>query len=295
MNGAGRVVGLAALGLVVASGGMEGAVMAELAGNGLVSDPTDRVMSTEIVVEAPLDQVWDAWTTPTGVTSFGPSKAKIELAVGGAYEWYFVPDAPEGQRGAEGCTVLSFVPKHYLAFTWNAPPSIAELREAGARTQVHVTFTDLGGERVQVSLKQFGFGRGEAWDEYYAYFAKAWRSVLKALASHFGGGEASTDAEKLKQYVYFIEPARKTFEQDATDDENRIVSAHFAYLQKMFANGRLLLAGRTMDEKTPFGAVVFEAESDEAAEAVFKSDPAVKAGVFVGNVRPYGVALMRRE
>jgi len=227
--------------------------------------------------------------------SFGPPKASIELAVGGMYEWYFLLDAPEGQRGAEGCTVLSFVPKRHLAFTWNAPPSISELREAGARTQVHVTLTDLGGDRVRVLLAQFGFGRGEAWDRYYAYFEKAWPSVLEALASHFGGADASTDAKKLKQYVYFIEPARKTFEQDATDDENRIVSAHFAYLQKMLANGQLVLAGRTMDEKTPFGVVVFEATSDEAAEAVFRGDPAVEAGVFVGNVRPYGVALMRKE
>jgi len=265
--------------------------MAQLTAGGLVEQPTDRVMTTQIVVDAPVDRVWKAWTTAKGVTSFGPPEAKIELAVGGAYEWYFVLDAPEGLRGAEGCTVLSFVPNRHLAFTWNAPPSIAELRESGARTQVHVTLTELGSNRTRVSLAQFGFGRGEAWDQYYAYFEIAWARVLQRLADHFAG----TNGRKLKQYVYFIEPARKTFEQDATEEESRIVSAHFEYLKRMLADDRLVLAGRTMDKQTPFGVVVFEAASDEAAEAVFKGDPAVKAGVFVGNVRPYGVALMRRE
>ena len=272
-----------------------GVAVGDPTGSGLVAEPTDRVMSTEIVVKAPMDRVWQAWTTTAGVTSFGPPKAKIELAVGGAYEWYFVLDAPEGQRGSEGCTVLSFVPQRHLAFTWNAPPSIAELREAGAQTQVHLTFTELGAQRVKVSLKQSGFGRGEAWDRYYVYFEKAWASVLNALADHFGGTDASAVAKKLKQYVYFVEPARKTFEQDATEEESRIVSAHFAYLKKMLADGKLVLAGRTMDEKTPLGIVVFEAASDRAAEAVFKGDPAVEAGVFVGDVRRYGVALMRKE
>lgn len=267
--------------------------MADDIHDGLVDHPTDRVLHLEKIVRASLDDVWRAWTTEEGVTAFAPPAAKIDLRVGGAYEWYFILDAPEGQRGAEGCRVLSYVPKQSLAFTWNAPPKISELRSAGARTQVHVTMAPAGRGRVRVTLTQFGYGEGDAWNQYYDYFEKAWASVLDALAAHFEKERSAEKSPDLKSYVYFIEPVRKTFEQDATPEEIAIIGRHFQYLKNKHEAGELILAGRTQDEKPPFGIVVFEAASDEEAENVFHGDPAVKAGVFKGSVRRYGVALSR--
>ena len=34
--------------------------------------------------------------------------SRVELAVGGAYEWYFTTDAEPGARGSEGCRVIGF-------------------------------------------------------------------------------------------------------------------------------------------------------------------------------------------
>lgn len=140
---------------------------------------SERVFRCEAVIRAPLAEVWRMWTTSEGVKSFGIPGANIELRGGGPYEWYFAPDAPAGEKGAEGCTVLAFLPEKMLAFTWNAPPSIATLRSAGARTQVVVMLEELPGERVKVTLHQLGFGTGEDWDTYYAYFEKAWPKVLE--------------------------------------------------------------------------------------------------------------------
>ena len=67
---------------------------------------------------------------------------------------------------------------------------------------------------------------------------------------------------------------------------------HFAYLTRALEDGRLVLAGRTQDEP-PMGLGVFEAPSDEAARAFIAEDPAVRAGVFGAEVRPYRVALLR--
>jgi len=267
--------------------------MADELGSGLVRNPTDRVLRVDKVVRASRDAVWRAWATEAGVTAFGPPAAKIELRVGGRYEWYFFPDAPQGSRGAEGCRVLSFVPNQSLAFTWNAPPSIAGLREAGARTQVHLRIEEADRGRVRVRLTQFGFGEGDAWDQYYDYFASAWRRVLNALAHHFESKRASAPEPEPRPYIYFIEPMRKTFEQDATPQEQAIVGRHFEYLKRLHEAGDIIIVGRTQDKKPPIGIVVFEAASDEQAEKVFRGDPAVEAGIFVGSVRPYGVALMR--
>ena len=157
-----------------------------------------RILKKEIVVAAPLAAVWRAWTTTEGVTSFAPPKADIELRVGGSYEWYFQPDAPEGSRGSEGCKVLSYLPMKMLSFSWNAPPSIPELRDAGVKTHVVVALSELGGGRVNVTLSQLGFGEGEPWDRYYSYFDKAWPWVLAELQKRFGpsASPSPTDARE---------------------------------------------------------------------------------------------------
>lgn len=95
----------------------------------------------------------------------------------------------------------------------------------------------------------------------------------------------------MRQFVYFCVPCRATFLEDATEEENEIVEQHFQYLQNLLAKKRLILGGRCQDG--PPGIVVFEAESDQAAKEVVDNDPAVKAGIFTAELRPYRVALMR--
>jgi len=95
----------------------------------------------------------------------------------------------------------------------------------------------------------------------------------------------------MTRYLILLTPRRETFLQDATAEEMAVVERHFEYLQDLLAAGRLILAGRC--EEGPPGIVVFEAESDEAAREILDNDPAVTAGVFRGDIRPFRLALLR--
>lgn len=133
------------------------------------------------VAASPLD-VWSVWTSNDGIASWwGPPASNIELRIGGAFELFFMPDAPEGLRGSDGCRVLAYVPGESFSFTWNAPPHLA-LREAN--TWVVLTFTpsDIG---TSVRLVHTGFLTGPDWDDYVAYFEDAWTAVLGLLAEHW--------------------------------------------------------------------------------------------------------------
>jgi uncharacterized protein YndB with AHSA1/START domain len=98
------------------------------------SSGLERAVRAQVVVEAPVDDVWDAWTTAAGIRSFFAPAATVELRVDGPYEILFNPDAPPGERGAEGMRILAFQPRKMLAFTWNAPPHLSEVR--GQQTHV---------------------------------------------------------------------------------------------------------------------------------------------------------------
>ena len=108
-----------------------------------------------VIIPASVDDVWKSWTTKEGVITFFAPKASVELAVGGDYEMYFDPKKPEGQRGSEWCKILSFVPGEMLSFTWNAPPSMPEVRKE--RTWVVLFFRTLKGNKTQVNLLHVGW------------------------------------------------------------------------------------------------------------------------------------------
>jgi uncharacterized protein YndB with AHSA1/START domain len=141
------------------------------------SQPT-RTITKEVILPIPVEKAWALWSDSKGVTSYGVAQsAEVELAIGGKYEWHFSKDAPAGERGSEGCTVLSFAKPRMIAFTWNTPPSIPELRKANARTEVDVFFDRIPGG-TKVRLVQHGLGVGKEWDKYGDYFDTAWTSVL---------------------------------------------------------------------------------------------------------------------
>ncbi len=140
-----------------------------------------RTLRKEVVVAAPIDAVWRAWTTAEGLR-FVSEVSNVELRVGGPYEWFLdgEPDA-NGRRGGQGAKVLAFLPREMLAFDWTFPPAVPSLRSAGKKTQVVLLFDDLGDGRVRVRFAQHGWGEGEDWDAGYAYFDRAWSHVLERL------------------------------------------------------------------------------------------------------------------
>lgn len=142
---------------------------------------------TEVLVEASPAQVYQAFTTLDGVRTFFAPGGKIELRPGGAYEIYFMPEAPAGSRGADICTVISFEANKKLSFTWNFPPSIPALRSAGALTQVHLELS-AEGKRTRVKLRHDGWQEGADWEKGRGYFSHAWPVVLARLKHRFAIG-----------------------------------------------------------------------------------------------------------
>ncbi len=98
------------------------------------------------------------------------------------------------------------------------------------------------------------------------------------------------------QYLYRIQPTRPAMlTEGATDQEERLIGEHFAYLKNLTEIGVVQLAGRTTnDDASTFGIVVFVSQSDEAARIIMEQDPAVAAGVFSAQIYPFSVALVGR-
>lgn len=144
--------------------------------------PDVRSLVLDTNVAATPRVVWDAWASTNGIDSWwNPPGSNIELRVGGPFELHFDLDAGPGLMGSEGCVFLGYVPGEMISFTWNAPPHLA-LRQS--HTWVVITFAE-SSMGTTVHLVHTGFGTGDDWDAYMAYFDSAWAYVLELLANHW--------------------------------------------------------------------------------------------------------------
>jgi len=162
------------------------AVMLCLALAPMLAGAAERALDKEVVVNATLDQAWDAWTTREGITSFFSPDARVEARVGGPFQIYMDPGGAPGMKGADDMRYLALQPKKMLSFDWNAPPHLPEARQQ--RTLVIVRFEPLAEKSTKVTLHHVGWGDGGEWDKAYAYFDRAWTGVLNNMKTRFDAG-----------------------------------------------------------------------------------------------------------
>ena len=135
-----------------------------------------RNISLEILVAAPVADVWQAWTTEAGAETFFAPRCNIDLRPGGSYEMLFNPSAEPGQQGGEGMVVMAVQRPQMIAFTWNAPPHLPGVRHQ--MTHVVIRLSDTGTGETRVRLHHDGWGQGGEWDKAFVYFSKAWAEVV---------------------------------------------------------------------------------------------------------------------
>ncbi|MEH7453851.1 YciI family protein [Gottfriedia acidiceleris] len=93
----------------------------------------------------------------------------------------------------------------------------------------------------------------------------------------------------MENFIYVLKPVRSTFLQDSTEEERKIVSEHFHYLQNLNQEKTVSLAGRT--EQAEFGIVILKTENLQQAKEIMENDPAVKKNVMTAELYPFLIAL----
>jgi len=146
----------------------------------------ERAIEKEIVVAAPIEAVWQTWTSKAGIESFFAPEAEVDPRVGGAFHVHMDPLAAPGSKGADDMRFMALQRPTMLSFDWNAPPSLPEARTQ--RTFVVVRLADVDGKSTRVTLHHTGWGSGGEWDKTYAYFDRAWGYVLGNLKKRYDVG-----------------------------------------------------------------------------------------------------------
>lgn len=169
----------------------------------------ERQIVKEVVVKAPVEAVFRAWSTSEGIATFFAPEARVEARSGGPFEVYINPYAPAGMKGADDMKVMAVQQDRMISFTWNAPPNLPETR--AQRTFVVVRTLPEGDGQTRVRLTHVGWGDGGQWDQTFTYFDRAWGNVLANLQKRFAEGKPIDWTDWL---------ARMRAMQDAADKKN---------------------------------------------------------------------------
>lgn len=169
--------------LVFAMAMCGGDVMADQS-QSIAAAVSSRGVRVEGTINAPLAEVWRVWTTSAGAEEFFAPRANIELAIGGPYEIYFDPH--DERKSTKGLKVLAYAPQEMIAFQWNAPPDMPEIRNGG--TWVVVQLRAAGDTRTHVTVAHLGWKSGPAWDQAYPHFVRGWNDLVERLKVRFNEG-----------------------------------------------------------------------------------------------------------
>lgn len=96
----------------------------------------------------------------------------------------------------------------------------------------------------------------------------------------------------MTEWIYFIHPPRDNFAATMTAEEKTVWAEHFERLQRLLADGQLIMAGPTLGPVNT-GLAIIEAPDEDAARQIMETDPAVSGGYARGELRPFRVSLLR--
>jgi uncharacterized protein YciI len=96
----------------------------------------------------------------------------------------------------------------------------------------------------------------------------------------------------MAEWIYFLHPPRDDFAATMTDAEREVWSVHVERLQRLLAEGTLVLAGPTLGRQNT-GIAIIEAPDEATAQRLMEEDPAIASGFVRGELRPFRVSLLR--
>lgn len=158
-----------------------------------------KKIDIDVTVKATPAEVWAAFTTNDGLHTWMSPTTNVECRVGGPFEIYFNAAAPAGERGSDGCKILSYLPNEMLTYDWNAPPKFAHARQH--RTWVVIMLAPVGDKETKVRLVHLGWDEMEKanpdhveeWKQVHEYFTNAWTMKLGHLKRRFESGPLKWD------------------------------------------------------------------------------------------------------
>jgi uncharacterized protein YndB with AHSA1/START domain len=147
---------------------------------------TGKVLLLSITIPASRSEVWHAFATSEGLSTWLTPGAVVDLRPGGEWTAHY----PGGKTG--GGTIISFVPEQEIVLSAMAPEEFPTVRA----TRTHARFRfESRGDYTTVELEQTGWQNGAEWDKAYEHLFAGNAYLLATLHRRFVDGPLDWEKE----------------------------------------------------------------------------------------------------
>lgn len=145
----------------------------------------DNPLVHEGIVNAPLNQVWAAFTTKAGLESWMAAHAEIDLVIGGMMKTQFDPQGTTDDAGAIANTILSYEPGRMLSFKVARFPLGFPFPSAIRNMWTIVYFEAQGENATRIREVCLGFGHDDESQRLREFFNRNNAVTLGLLQKQF--------------------------------------------------------------------------------------------------------------
>src|SRR5262249_2182756 len=124
---------------------------------GVIRAAAPDAVVTEAVINAPVAQVWNAFTTKQGIESWMVTKTEFELLAGAIWKTSYSRDSNLNDDASIHHVILSYDPGRMLSYRTIKPPRGFQFPDALAKTWVVVYFEPLGANQTKLTTRMLGY------------------------------------------------------------------------------------------------------------------------------------------
>jgi len=140
---------------------------------------------TEGIVNAPVEEVWKAFTTKQGIESWMVAKTEFELRVGATWRTSYSKESNLNDDAAIHHTILAYDPGRMLAFRTTKTPRNFPFPNALPKTWNVVYFEPAGPGRTKVTTHMLGYEDNEESQKMRAFFETGNKTTMDSLVKKF--------------------------------------------------------------------------------------------------------------
>lgn len=157
--------------------------------------PADKIKSLiwEIDVNAPVEEVWRAFTTKKGIESWMVPLAEVDFQTGGSVRTNYNPQADANDPGWITHHVLCLDAPTMYASRFTSPGN-APLTKIAEATWVFILLEPNDRGQTHVTEYMCGWGQGEDWDQAEAFFQRGNAWTLNKLQERFASSNITTNS-----------------------------------------------------------------------------------------------------
>lgn len=157
---------------------------------------SEQVLRQSLVLDAPLADVWNLFTTDAGVSSWMAPVGYVDLRTGGMIRTNYNACAEREDDGWIENTVVNFVPERMITLQANLEPQreAAWMNETiyAARENLYsvIEFEEVTPDRTRITMWGLGYGTGPEWETMLGFFTAGNEWTFGQLQTAIAGGQA---------------------------------------------------------------------------------------------------------